>query len=99
MEIPEGFFTSGSVAAENFGEAFITKIDNMMAELRDKVANFAATLTPVSVAMAGVPAGGAAVSSTSYTNTFNISPAKDRTVDQIAAWKAVTQVERMRGGY
>lgn len=110
MEIPQDFFASGAESAVQFGNGFADGIGAAMgtvrerlqeefAKIREFVYKNAYAMTPVSVAMAGVPAGGAAVSSTSYTNTFNISPAKDRTVDQIAAWKAVTQVERMRGGY
>lgn len=46
LEIPEGFFTSGSVSAEQFGKAFREELDAQMAEIRSIVENYQINITP-----------------------------------------------------
>ena len=46
LEIPEGFFTSGSISAERFGKAFREELDAQMAEIRSIVENYQINITP-----------------------------------------------------
>ena len=43
-EIPEGFFVSGSISAQKFGEAFILELDNQLAVIRGIIDEFNAGL-------------------------------------------------------
>lgn len=43
-EIPEGFFTSGTVSAEKFGNAFVEELDTQLSKIRAKIDAFNASL-------------------------------------------------------
>ena len=43
-EIPEGFFTSGTVSAEKFGSAFVEELDTQLSKIRAKIDAFNASL-------------------------------------------------------
>ena len=45
FEIPEGFFTSGALSAENFGRAFMEELDLQMQEIQKKLSDFNARIS------------------------------------------------------
>ena len=87
-EIPDGFFVSGSLSAQKFGEAFITEIETQMQRIRSVIEAFNSEI-----------ALGSMVSSNNTYNTSNTSyniQSKDAsdTVEQI---RRIETVKRLSG--
>lgn len=87
-EIPDGFFVSGSLSAQKFGEAFITEIETQMQRIRSVIEAFNSEI-----------ALGSMVSSSNTYNTSNTSyniQSKDAsdTVEQI---RRIETVKRLSG--
>ena len=96
-EIPEGFFTSGTVSAEKFGEAFTAEIDNQLATVRQKVEGFYAAITRMFGAgfeISAVGGGG-----NTYSSTYYIQPNDTSTSAQLSAIRAEEKLNKLRGGY
>lgn len=53
LDIPEGFFVSGTLSAEQFGEAFLSEIELQMQEIRKKLTEFNAEINASIGAAAG----------------------------------------------
>ena len=53
VDIPEGFFVSGTLSAEQFGEAFLSEIELQMQEIRRKLTEFNAEINASIGAAAG----------------------------------------------
>lgn len=53
LDIPEGFFVSGTLSAEQFGEAFLSEIELQMQEIRRKLTEFNAEINASIGAAAG----------------------------------------------
>ncbi|MBQ6907131.1 MAG: hypothetical protein IJQ28_02025, partial [Clostridia bacterium] len=87
-EIPDGFFVSGNLSAQKFGEAFITEIETQMQRIRSVIEAFNSEI-----------ALGSMVSSSNTYNTSNTSyniQSKDAsdTVEQI---RRIETVKRLSG--
>lgn len=96
-EIPEGFFTSGTVSAEKFGEAFTAEIDNQLSAVREKVEGFYAAISKMfgmSFELSAAGGGG-----NTYSSTYYIQPNDSSTSAQLAAIRAEERLNKLRGGY
>lgn len=88
-EIPEGFYVSGSVSAQNFGTAFIEELDKQLEEIRGRIEAFGNSLS------ASVNIGASAGGNVVYNNetSYNISSADGAdTVEQIRRYETVKRL-------
>lgn len=86
-EIPEDFYVSGSISAQNFGEAFTEELDNQLEAIRMKIAEFSEKLS----LSADLGTAGGVV----YNNetSYNISAADaGDTVEQIRRYETVKRL-------
>lgn len=89
LEIPESFFTSGTVSAEKFGEAFVKELDIQMGEIQSKILSFNAQLG------AALGAGKTIVTHNNLTTTYQIN-AYDA-ADAVTQIKNYETVKRLSG--
>lgn len=87
-EIPDGFFVSGSLSAQKFGDAFISEIETQMQRIRDIISAFNREVMSYSVNVGGNTYN---TSNTSY--NISSSEAED-TVEQI---RRIETVKRLSG--
>ncbi len=97
-EIPDGFFTSGTVSAEKFGEAFVSEIDNQLAGVRKKIEGFYAAITKMFGADFELSAAGSGGGNT-YSPTYYIQANDTSTSAQLAAIRASEKLKKLRGGF
>ncbi len=83
-EIPEGFTVSGSISAQNFGEAFCQELEVQMQKIQSIVDQFNATLE------LEVPAGN--TYNTTNNNSYNINGGEGDTVDIIRRYDTVRRL-------
>lgn len=84
-EIPDGFYVSGSISAQKFGEAFISELDNQLGVIRGIIDEFNAGLEIA-------PQVGGDVYNTTNTS-YNISAIEaGDTVEQIRRYEAVKRL-------
>ena len=85
-EIPEGFFVSGSLSAQRFGDAFVSEIETQMERIRAIIDAFNSEIAAYSEISGGVTYN---TSNTSY----NISSANaDDTVEKIRRYETVKRL-------
>lgn len=84
-EIPDGFYVSGSISAQKFGEAFISELDNQLGIIRGVIDEFNAGLEIAPTAMGDVY---------NTTNTsYNISASESMdAVEQIRRYETVKRL-------
>ncbi len=71
FEIPEEFFNSGTLSAQNFGEGFSTRLDAELEKIKERIESFNASL-----AVTGQTAGGVSYDNSVkniYNNTYSIN--------------------------
>ena len=71
FEIPEEFFNSGTLSAQNFGEGFSTRLDAELEKIKERIESFNASL-----AVTGQTAGGVLYDNSVkniYNNTYSIN--------------------------
>ena len=71
FEIPEEFFASGTLSAQNFGEGFSTRLDAQLEKIKERIESFNASL-----AVTGQTAGGVSYDNSVkniYNNTYSIN--------------------------
>lgn len=71
FEIPEEFFASGTLSAQNFGEGFSTRLDAELEKIKERIESFNASL-----AVTGQTAGGVSYDNSVkniYNNTYSIN--------------------------
>ncbi len=84
-EIPDGFYVSGSISAQKFGEAFISELDNQLGIIRGVIDEFNAGLEIA-------PTAGGDVYNTTNTS-YNISASGSTdAVEQIRRYEAVKRL-------
>jgi len=87
-EIPEGFFKSGSISAQKFGDAFVAEIEEQMSRIRSIIDSFNAEIS----ISENLPTGNTYnTSNTSYNISSNSS---DETVEKI---KRIETIKRLSG--
>ncbi len=100
-DIPEGFFLSGQISAEKFGEAFVAELENQMTKIQNTIAAFNASLnlTLQGAAVSGSSSGNNTINN-SYAPVINLN-SKDEgsTQKELRAVDNFLTLERMRGGY
>ncbi len=97
FEIPEGFTLSGTISAENFGDAFVRGLENQLEIIRNMVVNFSSSLATPSYSFDIGQGNKASASNITYNQSFTVGSSKDSTFDQITAWKNATAQARLRG--
>lgn len=71
FEIPDEFFNSGTLSAQNFGEGFSTRLDAELEKIKERIESFNASL-----AVTGQTAGGVSYDNSVkniYNNTYSIN--------------------------
>ncbi len=81
-EIPEGFFTSGSISAEKFGQGFVAGLDAQMAIVRAKIEEFNASIET------DFPS----TNINTYNTSYNITSSGGDTVEQIQRMETVKRL-------
>ncbi len=92
MEIPEGFFASGSVSAAEFGKGFTEGLDAILENARimiESFGNYASELI-------GEPAQ-PVVNTNNYYSTYSVNGTKSTTAESIYAIEAAATMNRYRG--
>lgn len=102
FEVPEGFFTSGSISAEKFGDGFVNGLDEVMSNIREKLKTIMSEFQSASIRMGWsmVPEFAASPLSggTTYNNTtYNLLSSGESVRQQIQAIDAAETVKKMRG--
>lgn len=94
MEIPEGFYLSGSVSAEKFGEGFCDKIQNVLDDISEKFNNIMPEkgILGKSIENAGMP-------KSVFAPTYNLYGSGETIASQLRSAAARAMVDKLRGGY
>lgn len=95
LEIPEGFFVSGSLSAENFGSAFIEELQKQMEKIRDMVDSFAVSLSP-SLTASAVSVQASSVHH--HSTTYVLNGSGETVAQQLMSARSHSELERMRNG-
>ncbi|MBE7012202.1 MAG: hypothetical protein E7415_05965 [Ruminococcaceae bacterium] len=97
FEIPENFTVSGTISADNFGVAFVNKLDDYLENIRNMISQFNASLSAPSFVFESRGGVSNASSGITYNQSFNIGSSKESTYEQITAWKNATMQAKLRG--
>lgn len=95
LEIPDGFFVSGSVSAENFGSAFLEEMEKQMDEVRRYAESFSFSFVPEPSQAAAAPAQGATYHNTT---TYVLNSSGETVAQQLMSARSHDELERMRNG-
>ncbi len=99
FEVPEGFFTSGSISAEKFGEGFAEQLDEELSAIRKRIDDFNAELK-ISASAADTKTVTNNINNSSHTSNYTISPAKGESAHaQLEAARNFETLNNMRSGY
>lgn len=94
-EVPEGFWDFGTDAAENFGQAFLSKFEEWKTKIQTAINNAMADITPqLSFAGGGVALGSG---STTYNTTYQFASTNEPVSQQIMSAQAAEDRNRARG--
>ncbi len=88
LEIPEGFFASGSLSAEQFGKGFKEGIDKVLEETRQIIVSFGDY---------SAGAAGSVVNNTNYYSSYSINGTKSTAAESIYAAQAASLLNKYRG--
>jgi hypothetical protein len=97
FEIPESFTVSGTISADNFGIAFVNKLDGYLENIRNMISNFNAGLSAPSYVFESRGGQSSSPSAVTYNQSFNIGSSKESTFEQITAWENATYRAKLRG--
>ncbi len=99
FEVPEGFFTSGSISAEKFGEGFAEQLDEELSAIRKRIDDFNAELK-ISASAADTKTVTNNINNSSHTSNYTISPANGESAHaQLEAARNFETLNNMRSGY
>ena len=99
-QVPEDFFNIGDKSAEQFGEGFMQKLNEVWQEVRQAVFDSMSYISPAADYIGKFTGSGQVITNRSYSPTYNILPsAGESTQTQLAAIRNAETRERMRGGY
>ena len=96
FEVPEDFSLSGTLSAENFGQAFVDELDSQLESIRNMISDFNSSLS-VSAPVASSEVSEKTAASITYNQNFNVGSEKESAYDQITAWKNAVNLSRLRG--
>lgn len=97
FEIPDSFTVSGTISADNFGTAFVNKLDAYLENIRTMISQFNAGLSAPSYVFEQRGGISHTPSNVTYNQSFNVGSSKESTFEQITAWKNATQQAKLRG--
>lgn len=95
FEIPENFTVSGTVSADNFGTAFVDRLDGYLENIRDMISSFNASLQTSALGFG--ESYGSNTSNVTYNQSFSIGSVKQSAYEQISAWKNASYRAKLRG--
>ena len=90
FQVPDGFFTSGTISAQNFGSAFIRELDNQLVKIRTKINGFTSSLP-------NFTGGTSKVSTVNTTNNININGSGTTNIETVNQMKKTLAVIRAAG--
>ena len=96
LEIPEGFFVSGSISAENFGSAFLEEMQEQMEQIQKMMESYSLSLAPI--LSAGVLSAEASSQVYQNTTTYVLNGSGETVAQQLMSARSHSQLERMRNG-
>lgn len=96
-EVPEDFFGIGEDSASYFGEGFMSKLEGLMQQVRDRIMSEMNAMIPASISYAGAGGVGGNINNT-YTNNYTFNSSKDTTTQQLRAANDAATMTRLRGG-
>lgn len=91
LEIPEGFFASGTLSAQQFGKGFVQGINDVLEEARKMVTSFEATAS-----VSGAKSGEVINNNNFYSN-YSINGTKSTVAESIYAAEAAATRNKYRG--
>lgn len=97
FEIPENFTVSGTISADNFGTAFVNRLDDYLENIRNTISAFNTALSSPSYIFESRGGVSSSPSSVTYNQSFNVGSSKDSAYQQITAWKNATLQAKLRG--
>ena len=97
FEIPDNFTVSGTISADNFGTAFVNKLDGYLEDIRSMINQFNFSLSAPSYVFEQRGGESHTPSNVTYNQSFNVGSSKESTFEQITAWKNATQQAKLRG--
>lgn len=107
FEIPEGFFASGSISAEKFGDGFVTGIDKKMGDIRAKLQaiaqEFDSAVSRMNFALVpdmvygGASGGGSVVNNYNSAITYQLASGGETVHQQLQAIDAQETRNKLRG--
>ncbi|MBQ3226048.1 MAG: hypothetical protein IJB48_03210 [Clostridia bacterium] len=95
LSIPEGFFVSGSVSAQNFGSAFVLELERQMDKVRELMASYSFSFEPSQASESG---GEPQVVSNHSAITYIIKSSAETVARQLESARNHSELERMRNG-
>lgn len=84
-QIPEGFFESGKVSAENFGQAFLAELENQLTEIKARIQQFTSS---INLAQAG---------GNTYNSTTQYNISSEDSGDVVEQIKRYDSIKRLSG--
>jgi hypothetical protein len=93
LNVPDGFFGIGASSADSFGEGFMSRIDNVMEQIKSTVTDGLERI----LASPDLKSGGEPNTNINITYTFASSG--ETISQQIEAAKNASEVDKMRGVY
>ncbi len=98
-EVPESYYALGADAGEAFGEGFMTKIPQIMEQVRSYFAEAICELgNQISATIRQSAQSAAAGTSNTYNTSYNFNSSKDTTTQQLQAARNAATLNRLRGG-
>ena len=92
LEVPEGFFASGSLSAKEFGKGFSEGINQVLKEAEELISSFG-----VFEGAAAVKAGNSVVNNNNYYSTYSVNGTRSTAAESIFAMEAAAAMNRYRG--
>ncbi len=93
LEIPEGFFVSGSISAENFGNAFLEEMQDQMEKVKTWAESFTLSFTPDNAGVSSQP-----VQNAYHSTTYVLNGSGETVAQQLMSARSHSELERMRNG-
>ena len=90
LEVPEGFFASGSLSAKEFGRGFSEGINQVLEEAGELIRSFGGFSTASA-------AGGTPVVNNNYYSTYSVNGTRSTAAESIFAMEAAAVMNRYRG--
>ncbi len=94
LSIPEGFFASGSLSAENFGTAFVLEMDRQMEKVRKLMESYSFSFLPTTY----VGENDSVQVSNQNAVTYIIQSSAETVAGQLESVRSHSELERMRNG-